>query len=407
MKKRFIAVMAMFLMTGFSFAQSGASKPADENVAENFVSHTVTMGETVVMIARKYKITPQDVYEYNPDAVDGLTSNMRLKIPMHRTVDMTAPKTDAKYEVVSRPAAVAAAKPEKLHKQDAVAGTDMTASATPDVLVPESKAPKLQVEAKPPVTTPPAAPAPGSVSHVVKDGETLTEIAYKHNTSAEAVTKDNQEKLANGLVVGQTLTINPGRELFVTPLGIEETAEANTVMVTHHVVSGETLHGLCRKYKTTIADITEANQKALKHGLQAGQTLKIPSNSVKLGSTVGAVASIEPSIAETKATEAKVEAPKIIEPVVAKSGPSQEDTPVASENITPLVVVDTPAAGTSIADKVLVEHKVQTGETLTGLARKYHTTIEEITEANKKKLKKGLQAGQVINITSNTSGNIN
>jgi len=43
--------------------------------------HKVQLGETVVMIARKYMVKPQDIYEINPDAVDGLKPNMLLKIP--------------------------------------------------------------------------------------------------------------------------------------------------------------------------------------------------------------------------------------------------------------------------------------------------------------------------------------
>jgi hypothetical protein len=32
------------------------------------------MGETVLVIAKKYKITPGDIYDYNPDAIQGLSA---------------------------------------------------------------------------------------------------------------------------------------------------------------------------------------------------------------------------------------------------------------------------------------------------------------------------------------------
>ena len=412
----------MFLMAGFSYAQSGASKPADENIEEVFVSHTVTMGETVVMVAKKYKITPQDVYEYNPTAVDGLTQSMSLKIPMHRTVDMSKPKkAEDKIEAKAKNTDIASAanKPTKPESKLADLPATNAVTAAPSAVATAPVA--ATVSSVPAKTAAPVANAnvPGRVIYTVKGDDTLVEIAYKHNISVEAVTAMNQEKLANGLVPGTMLAIVPGRELYVTPLAPLEdettiAAVAAPVTVTHHVVSGETLHGLCRKYKTTIPEITAFNQKALKHGLQAGQTLKIPSNTAKAAEDA-AIAAATPVIAAPVAVTAEVaQTPVAATPVaevkVPEVGPLATATETASaEVITPLVLTEDEAepiaTGTSIAERVKVQHKVQNGETLTGLARKYHTTIEEITQYNKKKLRNGLQAGQVIVIPSQSSEN--
>jgi len=412
----------MFLMAGFSYAQSGASKPADENIEEVFVSHTVTMGETVVMVAKKYKITPQDVYEYNPAAVDGLTQSMSLKIPMHRTVDMSKPKkAEDKIEAKAKNTDIASAanKPTKPESKLADLPATNAVTAAPSAVATAPVA--ATVSSVPAKTAAPVANAnvPGRVIYTVKGDDTLVEIAYKHNISVEAVTAMNQEKLANGLVPGTMLAIVPGRELYVTPLAPLEdettiAAVAAPVTVTHHVVSGETLHGLCRKYKTTIPEITAFNQKALKHGLQAGQTLKIPSNTAKAAEDA-AIAAATPVIAAPVAVTAEVaQTPVAATPVaevkVPEVGPLATATETASaEVITPLVLTEDEAepiaTGTSIAERVKVQHKVQNGETLTGLARKYHTTIEEITQYNKKKLRNGLQAGQVIVIPSQSSEN--
>ena len=413
----------MFLMAGFSYAQSGASKPADENIEEVFVSHTVTMGETVVMVAKKYKITPQDVYEYNPTAVDGLTQSMSLKIPMHRTVDMSKPKkAEDKIEAKAKNTDIASAANKPTKPESKLADLPATTAVTAAPMA--TSAPAVAPVSKPAVTSALATPAananvPGRVIYTVKGDDTIIEIAYKHNTSVEAVTAMNQEKLANGLVPGTMLAIVPGRELYVTPLAPleDETAVAAVaapVTVTHHVVSGETLHGLCRKYKTTIPEITAFNQKALKHGLQAGQTLKIPSNTAKAAEDA-AIAAATPVIAAPVAVTAEVaQTPVVATPVaevkVPEVGPLATATETASaEVITPIVLTEDEAepiaTGTSIAERVKVQHKVQNGETLTGLARKYHTTIEEITQYNKKKLRNGLQAGQVIVIPSQSSEN--
>lgn len=271
----------MFLFTRLAFAQPSPNHKDTET--EQFASHIVTMGETVVLVAKKYAITPQDVYEYNPTAVDGLSRNMNLRIPLHRKVDLTVPKPEAPKYIT-------------LPGKEAVAQTEGTAAE-----------------------------------------EALTEAATE-------IFGENNGNQAAPITEAQA----------AAPAAIP----SDTGYITHDVVSGETLTGVARKYNTTIAAITEANKKVLKRGLQIGQVLKIQATA-----TVG------------------------------------EEAGIASVSEAPAVI------GTSIAEQARVNHKVQSGETLTGLARKYNTTIDEITEANKSKLKKGLQAGQVITIPTQENQN--
>ncbi|TRW22987.1 LysM peptidoglycan-binding domain-containing protein [Flavobacterium zepuense] len=410
MKKRCIAIIAMFLMVSFSYAQPGAAKPADENVEEIIVNHTVTMGETVVMVAKKYKVTPQDLYEYNPAAVDGLSVNMALKIPMHRTVDMTHPKkNEEKLETKVKDTDIASTS-NKPSKPEPRLAEMQNAAQVPGVASAVQIADKQQVQGSP--ATPGKASlvpgAPGTKSHIVQEGETLFQIAYKNNISQDLLEQDNRDVLANnGFKPGITLVVQQGRELFATPLEpIADEVAATPTIVTHHVVSGETLHGLSRKYHTTIEDITAANPKALKRGLQMGQTLKIPSNSAKATTSTAVDTAVAVTPTETPATGGTPVSSKYIATVPAPV--TTAVAPVAAETALAATTADAPAelTGTaSIAERLDVEHKVKSGDTLTGLARKYNTTIEAITEANKAKLKHGLQAGQVIKITSNTSSN--
>ena len=62
----------------------------DEAEAVSVVTHKVMMGETVMMIAKKYHITPKDIYELNPDATEGISYNMTISIP--------ADKINKKYD---------------------------------------------------------------------------------------------------------------------------------------------------------------------------------------------------------------------------------------------------------------------------------------------------------------------
>jgi len=406
MKKRCIAIIAMFLMVSFSYAQPGAAKPADEKLEEVIVNHTVTLGETVVMVAKKYKVTPQDLYEYNPDAVDGLSTNMALKIPMHRTVDMANAK-NVEENVVTKVSTDVASITNKPSKPEPRLAAMQNAAQVPGVASAVQVADKQQVQGSP--ATPDKA-MQGAKKHIVQEGETLFQIAYKNNISQDLLEQDNREVLANnGFKPGITLFVQRGRELFATPIEpIADEATTTTAapaVVTHHVVSGETLHGLSRMYHTTIEDITAANPKALKRGLQMGQTLRIPSNSAKATAAVAVETAVATTPTETFATGGTPVSSKYLATVPA---PAVTDAPAAPAEAVTTTTTDAPAelTGTaSIAERLEVDHKVKSGDTLTGLARKYNTTIEAITEANKAKLKHGLQAGQVIKIAPKTSSN--
>jgi LysM repeat protein len=305
------------------------SAKAQDVVSENFTSHKVEMGETVLLISKKYKITPRDIYDYNQDAVNGVSYNAMLRIPLHRQIVITGKSTDDnKGDAVLRvqPTSKKPAEKDKL-----------------DSFQPKTEAVVVEVAQK--ETASLTNDDTGVVEHEVAKGETLIGLAEQYNTTVAEITRQNAVKLKHGLQAGQTLFI-------AAKLVIKD-----ELVIEHEVLSGETLIGLARTYRCTVADITNTNERLLKRGLQAGQKLKI------------------------------------------KAGVDNIDTimlPVATTAINNLVESDT--AGNSISEKANVEHRVQSGETLTGLAKKYNTTIEKITENNKKHLRNGLQAGQVINI---------
>jgi len=83
--KRIITLLLMtFMMTGYVSAQekSGAGKDSKPEVV---VQHQVELGETVLMICKKYVILPEDFYKYNKEAIHGITANEILRIPLHKS----------------------------------------------------------------------------------------------------------------------------------------------------------------------------------------------------------------------------------------------------------------------------------------------------------------------------------
>ncbi|MFV9551502.1 LysM peptidoglycan-binding domain-containing protein [Algibacter sp. PT7-4] len=71
--KRFLLVLILVLTFGFTAVE-----------AQNFSTHQVKSGETVAGIAKRYFITPADIYKLNPDAKKALKPNTVLIIPLSK-----------------------------------------------------------------------------------------------------------------------------------------------------------------------------------------------------------------------------------------------------------------------------------------------------------------------------------
>ncbi|KAF2518434.1 LysM peptidoglycan-binding domain-containing protein [Flavobacterium salilacus subsp. salilacus] len=259
MKNSLVALLTLGLMFSNAVAgQESSTLVSAKNVAEEVINHRVALGETIVLIAKKYVIRPSDIYEFNPDAVEGISPGSILKIPVGRSMsvkDHTKPKQQqpaVKKDTVS-----------KTLKANLPVQQNHTATVN-DVLPQSATVTPIIVEPVP--TEAIALPGNGvfEVKHQVKSGETLTSLSRRYNTTVSEITDANKTKLRNGLQIGQELVIPAGP----TP----ETLEG---VIVHEVKSGETLTGLARKYNTTIEVITEYNKRKLKHGLQAGQKLSI------------------------------------------------------------------------------------------------------------------------------------
>ncbi|MGB5419137.1 LysM peptidoglycan-binding domain-containing protein, partial [Algibacter sp.] len=71
--KRFLIVLVLVLAFGFTTVE-----------AQNFSTHQVKTGETIDGIAKRYFVTPSDIYKLNPDAKKALKPNTILIIPISK-----------------------------------------------------------------------------------------------------------------------------------------------------------------------------------------------------------------------------------------------------------------------------------------------------------------------------------
>jgi LysM repeat protein len=205
MNKHILLFLMVFQLIFFcGFAQENSSK------------HTVIKGETVSSIARKYKVTPNDLYQLNPDCYDGIKEGQVLMIPIS--------------VVKSQP---------KVSKSENISNTK----------------------------------GDGIIYHEVKFGETKFGLSRRFSISISELERQNPH-IVKMLQAGHQLEIRGGVDS--NPLKTQNSTsnQATTEFITYEVLPGETLYGISRRYGLTVDDLMDEN--TLTGILQIGQVLRIP-----------------------------------------------------------------------------------------------------------------------------------
>lgn len=176
-------------------------------------SHTVSSGETIYSIAKKYGLSEAEFLAANPDAKKGI-----------------------------QPGDILVLKAEKKNGKSAEKATTKTETSF----------------------------------HIVEPKETKYGIAKKYGMSVTDLEALNPE-IKSGLQIGFRLKIKPGTYVEPEPVtapALEKPVEKE-VKKTITVAPKETLYGLSKKYKTTVDELIALNPE-LKNGLQEGMSLVIP-----------------------------------------------------------------------------------------------------------------------------------
>ena len=226
MKNRLFFSIAL---TIFSFVFSVSA------MQDKYIKHTVVKGETITIIAQKYRVTPYDIFKLNPDSQNGIQLNSVLLIP-------TAVPTNS----------------SNLVKKDA--------------------------------------PKSNPITHIVLQNETLYSISKQYNLTIEALKAANADLLNNGLKIGQNITIpssNDIQNLDLSPTVIknkvakeipkpiiksESKVKGYSEKVSYHIIeSKETKYSISKKYGMTIQELERLNPQIV-NDFSIGLKLVISSN---------------------------------------------------------------------------------------------------------------------------------
>ncbi|UUC44283.1 LysM peptidoglycan-binding domain-containing protein [Flavobacterium cerinum] len=231
--KHFVTVVISGLfLSNVAFAQT-----------KNYIEHKVEKGETVVQIAKKYSVTPYDIYRMNPDSQNGLKENTKILVPT------------SSGKIVS--------------------------TKTEDKKAPVKEALKEKVK---------EAVAYKTISHTVEAKEGVYGIAKKYGTTIEAIYKSNPTVEKEGLKIGQVLTINvPKTEKEPVKNSVQEVKQslaATTGKTLYHIVEPkETKFGIAKKYGLSVQELEDLNP-AIKENLEIGYNLRLSKNVPAVQKTV-------------------------------------------------------------------------------------------------------------------------
>jgi LysM repeat protein len=254
--------------------------------------HKVSKGETVYQIAKKYQVTPFDIYRLNPDAKNGVQENSILLIPkLGGSVIKNTVKQDSvkKHKVAAKETLYGIAKMyevsvsdlQEWNKTELKEGLKVGQEIIVSVIYTPINSDFVEVKEVKTIST--------VSSHVVKMQETKYGISKKYNISIEELERLNPQ-IIEGLEVGQVLKIKENNEI----VEIKNTQSTDF----YAVKPGETLYSLTKKLNISEEELITLNPE-IQLGFKEGMVLKLPA-STNLIAPKKEVKDLLPLITKTK-----------------------------------------------------------------------------------------------------------
>ncbi|QBZ97723.1 LysM peptidoglycan-binding domain-containing protein [Flavobacterium sangjuense] len=304
-------ILFSIFLTMFSFVFTVSAKQ------EKYTKHTVAKGETINMIAQKYKVTPYDIYSLNPDSQNGIQLNSVLLIPASASVVVIHSSQNATQ--TSNPNSHLVQPKETLYSISKQYGVTIDAlkAANGDLLnnglkigqnikIPTSGSGQNVAASKPvetpkvvaPVVSKPAvvkaapkveAPKGETTYHIIEPKETKYGISKKYGMTIPELERLNPaivndfpigfKLVVSGNVVNQAVLETP-KPAVETPKPVAETATAETTSTKKYleeyvVKPKETIATIANDYGISEQELISLNPE-LKRGIKLGMILRVP-----------------------------------------------------------------------------------------------------------------------------------
>ena len=249
-------------------------------------------------------------------------------------------------------------------------------------------------------------------SYVVQSGDTLIGTANRFGLSVTQLASYNNLSSRADLLRGQKLWLIPGKVTApaVTPAASStKPSKSTTATKNYRVKAGDGLIALARQFNVSTNTLASLNGISATDSLYVGQTLKVPA-SVDFNSA--ASSSTQSSSSSVATTNYKVKSGDTLIGIANSVGVSPADIAAVNSNFdanarlqrgqTIKVPVSKELVDRQLNDKA-VSYKVQSGDTLTGVAKRYNIGISDLATANNLKTNSNLVLGRTITIPASGS----
>ncbi|MHA7834211.1 MAG: LysM peptidoglycan-binding domain-containing protein [Algiphilus sp.] len=218
------------------------------------------------------------------------------------------------------------------------------------------------------------------ITHRVRRGETLSEIARRHGTSASRLQQLNGLRSAHRVRIGQALRIPAPSNRNTT--NVARAASAAERPRHHQVASGETLSQIAARYSTTTTELAALNGIRDPRSLRAGQRLRLPASGAGRRSSM--------PLAEHRVSDGETLSQIALRHDISTDALRRLNGIDDADQLQVGQRLRVPSTGAT--------HVVVPGETLSGIADRYGRSLQALLSANPLQDPHRLRAGQTLTI---------
>ena len=234
---------------------------------ESFVKYNVKQGETVTQIARKFNISNNEIYDLNPDAINGIKPNQVLYLSVITLINHKVLPRETLYSIANKYDVTI----EEINNFNT--GVKDVVKIGQTLVIPNYN--KNFVASLSQQKTQAFNSNKDFSVHEIKPKETLFSIARLYNVSVADLHDLNSELLINGLRIGQEIFI-PNKKKTVGG----QARIINNETIFHEVQPQETKYGIAKQYGIRIDQLELQNPEII-NGLKVGTQLAINFQDIK------------------------------------------------------------------------------------------------------------------------------
>lgn len=266
-----------------------------------------------------------------------------------------------------------------------------------------------------PLATTSSSAASQPESYVVQSGDTLIGTANRFGLSVTQLATYNNLSSRADLLRGQKLWLVPGKVKApaATPATPSRSSTSTTATKNYKVKPGDGLIALARQFNITTETLASLNGIGTKDSLFVGQTLKIPANADVTATASSSNPSASSSVATSNYT---VKSGDTLIGIANSLGVSASDIAAVNSSFDARArlqrgqTIKVPVSKSQVDNKLNdkpVSYKIQSGDTLTGVANRYKIGVSDLAAANNLSTTSNLILGRTLTIPAAGSSSAN